>query len=99
MSNPKLHWKHIFASGPSILAFAKVAAAKGCECQNRTTRIVSQSGFATQRPAMPGAGSVPHRHDLHHGHSREHERNEKREMSCAHPGVPGPPGFRSEKIF
>jgi hypothetical protein len=32
MSNPKLHKKPIFASGPMILTFAKVAAAKGCEC-------------------------------------------------------------------
>src|SRR6516165_5947843 len=37
MSNPKLHQKPIFASGPLIPTFAKVPAEKGCECWNRTT--------------------------------------------------------------
>ena len=37
MSNPKLHWKHIFPSGPLILPFANVPAAKRGEWQNRTT--------------------------------------------------------------
>ena len=37
MSNPKLHCKPIFASGLTIVAFAKVAAEKACECYNRTT--------------------------------------------------------------
>jgi hypothetical protein len=32
ISNPKLHWKHIFASGSLIPTFAKVLAEKGCEC-------------------------------------------------------------------
>jgi hypothetical protein len=32
MSNPKLHQKPIFASGPSILTFATVSAAMGSEC-------------------------------------------------------------------
>ena len=40
MSNPKLHQNLIFASGPLILTFAKVAAEKGCECWNRTTRVL-----------------------------------------------------------
>jgi hypothetical protein len=31
-SNPKLHWKLIFAGGPLILTFAEVSAATGCEC-------------------------------------------------------------------
>jgi hypothetical protein len=32
MSNPKLHWKPIFATGPLILTFAREPAEKGCEC-------------------------------------------------------------------
>jgi hypothetical protein len=36
MPNSKLHWKPIFASGPMIPTFAKMAAAKGCECWHRT---------------------------------------------------------------
>jgi hypothetical protein len=32
MSNPKLHWNPIFASGPLILTFARVPAAMGGEC-------------------------------------------------------------------
>jgi hypothetical protein len=32
MSNPKLHYKHIFASGPLILTFANMPAETGCEC-------------------------------------------------------------------
>jgi hypothetical protein len=31
MSNPKLHWNPIFAGGPMILTFAKVAAEEGSE--------------------------------------------------------------------
>jgi hypothetical protein len=37
MSNPKLHWKLIFAGGPLIPAFAKKPTATGGECWNRTT--------------------------------------------------------------
>jgi hypothetical protein len=37
MSNPKLHYKSKFGSGPLIPTFAKVPAATGCECWNRTT--------------------------------------------------------------
>ena len=33
----KLHWKLRLASGPLIPTFARVAAAKGGKCRNRTT--------------------------------------------------------------
>jgi hypothetical protein len=32
MSNPKLHWYFIVASGPLILTFAKTPAGQECEC-------------------------------------------------------------------
>ena len=36
---------------------------------------------------MPGAGFVPHRRDLHHGHSCEHERDEQRKLTRAYEGI------------
>ena len=38
-SNPKRHWNQYFASGPLIPTFAKVSAATGRECWNRTTGL------------------------------------------------------------
>ena len=49
-SNPKLHWNQYFASGPLIPTFAKVLAATGRECWNRTTGLAFVEFLAKSLP-------------------------------------------------